>query len=239
LTVDTRTFAAQLIAVGKRYPAISTSDLVQRIRGRERIAPTTIAIHFDDCYRDILVNGAPILKATGYPALAFVSSGFVDTDRAFAHDREKYPFQYPNLRTEDIRAWVRDGLEMGAHTVNHTDLGPCDLEEARFEIIESRVQLETIVNGNGASSGRERTVAFFSFPFGRIQNIRAEVVALIREAGYSALFSAHGGFVGPKTDLFDVPRIGCSGEVRPLDLLLEIEGLAPGQLAAKITKLFS
>ena len=239
LTVDTQTFAAQLIAIGKRYPSISTSDLVQRIRGRERIAPTTIAIHFDDCYRDILVNGAPILKATGYPALAFVSSGFVDTDRAFAHDREKYPFRYPNLRTEDLRAWVTDGFEIGAHTVNHADLGQCDLEEARFETVESRVQLETMVSGNGSSSGHERKVAFFSFPFGRIQNIRSEVVALIREVGYSALFSAHGGFVGPKTDLYDVPRIGCCGDVRPLYLLLEIEGLTPGQLTAKFTKLFS
>ena len=78
---------------------------------------------------------------------------------------------------------MADGFEMGAHTFDHADLGQCELDEARFEIVECRVQLEPVLNGNEASSGRERRIVLFSFPFGRIQNIRPKVVALIREAG--------------------------------------------------------
>jgi peptidoglycan/xylan/chitin deacetylase (PgdA/CDA1 family) len=238
LTVDPHTFAAQLLAMGKRYRSASTSDMVQLLRTRQKIPPTTIAIHFDDCYRDIFLNGAPILKAAGFQACAFVSSGFVDTDRAFAHDREKYPFRYPNLRTEDLRAWAASGFEVGVHTVNHVDLGKCSLPEAHFEVTESGAQLRSILNGNGGAGTHERTeIAYFSFPFGRIHNIRPEVVEMIRQAGYQAVFSAYGGFVGARTDLFDVPRMGCSWEIRPLYLLLEIEGLGPGQLAARLRKM--
>ncbi len=227
LTVDTETFAAQLVALSKRYTPIATAELVRRIRTGERIRSAAVAIHFDDCYQDVVSNGGPILKAAGYSATAFVSSGYVDTERPFPHDRQKYPFRYPNMSTRDMRSWIAEGFEIGAHTVNHVDLGKCTLEDARFEVVDSRAQLEMILSGNGCAPGR---VQYFSFPYGSVTNIRAEVVSIIREAGYGALFSAYGGFIGPKTDLFDIPRNGCSGENRVLYLLLEMEGLAPSQI---------
>jgi hypothetical protein len=42
------------------------------------------------------------------------------------------------------------------------------------------------------------------------------------------MFSAYGGFVEKSADLFDLRRVGMSGEHRPLDLLMEIEGLSLG-----------
>ena len=157
-----------------------------------------------------------------------MSSGVVDTDRAFEHDREKYPFQYENFRRADLENWVRDGFEIGAHTVNHVNLGTCSLEETRFEIVESGAQLERMIG---------QPVKLFSFPFGKIKDIRPEATAFIREAGYSALFSAYGGFVGEDTSLWDIPRIGVSEEHLPLYLLLEIEGLSGPALAARFRKL--
>ena len=241
LTVDLRTFAAQLLAMAKHYSGISTTELVGRIRTHKKIQPTSIAIHFDDCYRDIFQNGAPILNAVGWPATAFISSGFVDTDRSFAHDVEKYAFRFPNLRSEDIRRWVDSGLEIGVHTVNHVDLGTCRVEDLPFEILDSRAQLAAVLNRTAppAKSVEPSEIGFFSFPFGRIDNIRAEAVEVIRKAGYSALFSAHGGFVGARTDLYDVPRMGCSGSHRPLYLLLEIEELSLSQIAQRLRTLLS
>lgn len=239
LTVDTRTFTAQLIAMRERYPSASTMDIVNRVRIRDKITPTTIAIHFDDCYRDIFLNGMPILKALGYTAMSFISSGFLDTDRAFAHDHQNYPFRYENLQTDHVRAWNTAGFEIGAHTVNHANLGTCSLEEARIEVTESRTQLKAVLNNGNGNSGKQSvgtTVDFMSYPFGKPDNIRSEVVRIIREAGYSALFSAYGGFIGSTTDIYDIPRVGVSGETSPLYLLLEIEGLAPRQVASRFKR---
>jgi peptidoglycan/xylan/chitin deacetylase (PgdA/CDA1 family) len=238
LTVDTRTFAAQLIVLRERYPSTSTSDMVNRIRLGEKITPTTIAIHFDDCYRDTVLNGMPILKTLGCTPTSFVSSGFLNTDRPFAHDSANYPFRFPNLRTDDVRAWTGAGFEIGAHAVNHVDLGTCSIEGAKCEVTESRLQLDAVLTANGKSRSQpaEASVRFMSYPFGQPQNIRSEVVTIVRDSGYSALFSAYGGFVGRKSDLFNIPRMGVSGETRPLYLLLEIEGLAPRQVLSALRR---
>jgi len=59
---------------------------------------------------------------------------------------------------------------------------------------------------------------------------------MIHEAGYSALFAAHGGFVDGNADLYDLPRIGVSFRHSPLFLLLELEGLMPNQILAKLKR---
>jgi peptidoglycan/xylan/chitin deacetylase (PgdA/CDA1 family) len=221
LTVDTETFAAQLLAVKARYPQMSTTELVSRIKQRQPIPPTSVVIHFDDCYRDVWSNGAAILKAAGLSATAFISSGFIGTDRRFAHDVNKYPFVYPNLSADEIRDWLEKGFEVGSHTVNHVDLGTCPVDDARYEVTESRSQLEAIGG---------RPVTFFSFPFGRAENISKGAAQAVVDEGYAAMFSAYTGFVGAETKLFDIPRMGANGDFSPLYLLLEIEGLNPGQL---------
>lgn len=225
LTVDTETFAAQLLAISKYYPFSSTEQIVDAVRNRKPLPPTTVAIHFDDCYRDILTNGAPIMKALGVPACAFINSGFIDTTRTFAHDRSKYPFTYEMLRSSEVQEWSHLGFEIGAHTVNHVDLGQYAGDEAKTEIVVCGEALQSLVG---------KPVDLFSFPFGGVKNITAPNRQIIADSGYQALFSAHGGFVGPRTDRYDIPRLGCSYESTALYCLLEIEGLALYQIMARI-----
>ena len=227
LTAGTEAFAAQLLALAERYPVIDTASLVRAIAGKQPFPATSIAIHFDDCYRDVYTNGAPILKALNFPAVFFVSSGFLDTDRAFAHDQERYPFRFENLRSGDLRGWAAEGFAVGAHTVNHVDLGTCTLDRARVEIVESGRELAAVLG---------TPVTLFSFPFGSVRNIRGETAEIVMRSSYEALFAAHGGFVNRSTELSDIPRIGCSGDTRPLYLLLEVEGLAPNQLKKALLK---
>jgi peptidoglycan/xylan/chitin deacetylase (PgdA/CDA1 family) len=222
LTVDTAAFASQLLALSKRYTPMNSAELVRRIRGKLVVPPTSVTIHFDDCYQDIFTNGAPLLSAVGFPATAFINSGFIDTLRVYPHDSQKYPFLLPNLTRSDVRAWVRLGFEVGNHTVNHVDLGVHPIEEAKREIEDCEKYLREITGG---------PIKLFSFPFGDIKNIRQEVVDCIRSSGYLALFAAHGGFITSKTDPYDIPRLGANGDLNPLVMLLEVEGLAPNQFA--------
>ena len=221
LTIDCETFAAHILALRSRYLVVRTEELVNRLRERSPYAGTATVIHFDDCYRDCVVNALPILRAAGVPATHFINTGFINTDRRFNHD-EGYPFLFENLTEENVREWVRAGYEVGAHTVNHVDLGRVPLEVARTEVVDSRRQLEAVA---------KRRVGLFSFPFGNIKNIRPEVISYVRDAGYDALFSAHGGFVRLSTDPFDIPRLGAHFEHKPLYLLLELEGISAGQIA--------
>ena len=224
LTVDPETFAAQLLAISKRYPFSSTADLVDRILTKRPLQPTTVAVHFDDCYRDIFTNGAPIMKVLGIPACAFINTGFVDTDRVFPHDAAKSSFTFEMLRSSDVREWSSLGFEVGAHTTNHVDLGKCPAEVARDEIVQCGHDLAKMIG---------KPVDLFSFPFGRVDNISATTRQIIQTAGYIALFSAHGGHIDSRTKHYDIPREGANYESSPLYCLLQIEGLTLSQIATR------
>lgn len=228
LTVDRETFAAQILAVSRRYPIASTSAIVDAVRSGAALPPTTIGVHFDDYYRDVLTGGAPILRALGAPACAFLNSGFIDAPRTFPHDADQYPFAFPVLRRDDVRGWAAAGFEVGAHTVNHVDLGQCGEDGCRGEIAPCGAALEEITG---------QPVRLFSFPFGGVNNINARSRSEIIDCGYVALFAAHGGFIGPGTDRYDIPRMGVSYRSAPVYCLLEIEGLAPAHLAGAALRL--
>ncbi len=230
LTTDTETFAAQLLALRARYPPTDTASLVSAIAEKRPFPATAVAIHFDDCYRDVCTNGAPILKALNFPATFFVNSGFIDTGRAFLHDQTRYAFRFENVSSGELRAWSADGFEVGAHTVNHVDLGTCTADRALGEIVDSGRDLTQLLG---------QTVKLFSFPFGAIRNIRRETAEMVMRSDYEALFSAHGGFVTLSTSLSDIPRMGANGDTHPLYLLLEVEGLAPNQIKQSIRKRFA
>lgn len=215
LTTSTRRFAEHLVALSRYYHVAPTSEVVECLASGRRIQSTTVAIHFDDCYRDVYSHAAPLLHAAGMPATAFVSSRFVNSSLAFPHD-QKCPHRFENLRDEDLHGWMELGFDIGSHTASHADLGKIDLGQARVEVFESRKHLQQLTGAD---------VRFFSFPYGNLHNMRESVRQLVREAGYGALFSAYGGFICRGTSLFDVPRFGVNSDHMPLYLMMEIEGL--------------
>ena len=125
-TIDCETFAAHILALRSRYLVVRTEELVNRLRERSPYAGTAAVIHFDDSIAIVLSTRCRYC-ALRVPATHFINTGFINTDRRFNHD-EGYPFLFENLTEENVREWVRAGYEVGAHTVNHVDLGRVPLE---------------------------------------------------------------------------------------------------------------
>jgi peptidoglycan/xylan/chitin deacetylase (PgdA/CDA1 family)/folate-dependent phosphoribosylglycinamide formyltransferase PurN len=227
ITTGVTKFAEHITVFKKYFEPISTNVLVSKLRNSQRLPSNGVLLHFDDCYRDVYTNASRILAAASVPACAFISSGFIDSDRSFDHDDKRYSGPFLNLRSTDIQGLLERGMEIGSHTVNHADLGQSSLDEARFEIFESKKQLETLT-GN--------PVIFFSFPFGRTRNSTDLVKKLVMEAGYDALFSADGGFVTRGADVYALQRLGVHGAYRPIDLLVELEGLSLGNIRRSLNR---
>jgi peptidoglycan/xylan/chitin deacetylase (PgdA/CDA1 family) len=184
-------------------------------------------IHFDDCYKGVFTNAAPLLKSVQMPATAFIASGYVGKNLAFPHDAEAYPFTFENLEEDEVLGLKELGFEIGAHTVQHLNLGEVSMSRVQREVLGSRAHLEAITG---------QPVEFFSYPFGGRRDVSEEVREIVRSAGFKALFSAHGGTVGKRTDLFDIPRSGASSEHRPLDLMMEVEDLDLNTLLSRIRR---
>ena len=221
MTAGVQQFAEHMAVIRKYYSVLPTSVLVQKLKSGEKLPGNSLVIHFDDCYRDVYTHASAILAQVEFPACCFVSSGFIGTDKAFPHDLAMCPFQMENLMPNDIIGLIKRGFEIGSHSVTHADLGHCSHQEAFTEVFQSKKDLDSLLG---------KPVRWFSYPFGGRKNIRPEVVELVRQAGYEAMFSAYGGYVTSKSDSFNLHRVGASGQFRPLDILMEIEGLSLGSL---------
>jgi len=217
LTTSLERFAQHITLLKRFYEIIDSSELVRRLQTGEKLSGRAVVVHFDDCYRDVFTAAFPLMQQAGLPATVFVSTGFVGTSRTFEHDRTICPLPLDNFTAGDLCALRKDGWELGSHTVNHANLGTAMEEEARYEIRQSKTDLETIL---------KEPITLFSYPFGGRHHTQPVVRELVQQAGYIAMFSAYGGYVHQGDDLYSIQRIGANGHFRPLDLVMAIEGLS-------------
>jgi len=165
------------------FNVVSLTELFRLTRSPEPFRKRTLAITFDDCYRDNLA-AARVLAEYQLPACFFIPTGYVGTDLQFAWDRSLKKLD--NLTWDEVRAMASLGHEIGSHTVTHPDMARVPEEQARFELVESKKTLEAQLG---------RPVRWFAYPFGDRQHFRPERYALVQEAGYDGCVSAFGGFV--------------------------------------------
>ena len=128
----------------------------------------SVAITFDDGYRDNLTVALPLLEKFHLPMTLFVAAGFVG--------RAGY------LTKEDLREISAHPLiTIGAHGLWHRPFNRLTVSEARFELIESRRLLSEIIG---------KTVDLLAWPYGECNEM---LELLSEECGYRASWSVWQG----------------------------------------------
>ena len=107
------------------------------------------------------------------------------------------------MSSEQIRRLHAEGMDIGAHTVNHPILSRLPPGQAEKEIFESRDLLREITGGK---------ITSFAYPNGQpgIDYDRSHVEMVMR-CGFSVATSSTWGCARQATDLLQVPRIGVWG----------------------------
>lgn len=211
LTVRVDVFDQLMQIIRREYNPISLQTLIEKVKEGEPFEPNTVAITFDDGYKDNFVNAAPILKKYDLPATFFVTSGYIDTLRVFPWD-EDLSVKHPMMTWNEVRALMQMGFEIGGHTVNHIDLGTAPIEEAREEVVGCKEKIEKEVG---------RRIAAFAFPFGGADAIRDEVLEIVRQAGFDCCCSDYGGKVTAGSDPFNLERVSMYPTIT--EILMELD----------------
>ncbi|MCA9131801.1 MAG: polysaccharide deacetylase family protein [Planctomycetales bacterium] len=196
-TLSRRDFSRQLDWLQKHYDIVSLAEAQQRIRGQYCDRPT-ISITFDDGYAENAHFAIPELLRRNLPATYFVATEFVRTGKHFPHDVQAGCLLEPNT-IEDLRDFAEHGIEIGAHTRNHLDLGQ----------VRSPGQLRDEIQGSidDLQAWLGRQVRYFAFPFGLPCNTSQAAVDVLEDAGIAGFCTAYGAWNWPGDRGFHLRRI--------------------------------
>ncbi|MGB0134690.1 polysaccharide deacetylase family protein [Dokdonella sp.] len=79
-------FRAQMEWLRRHYVPIRFRDVIEAWEQGRSLSPKSVIVTFDDGYDDNYRIAFPILQELGVPATFFVSTGHVDSGRAYAYD---------------------------------------------------------------------------------------------------------------------------------------------------------
>jgi peptidoglycan/xylan/chitin deacetylase (PgdA/CDA1 family) len=180
-----------------RFDVISLAELQARMRSGVNRRPA-VSITFDDGYAENCNRALPLLIEEEIPCTYFVTTKHVFEGVPFPHDVANGDQFAPNS-VEQLRHMAAAGIEIGAHTRTHADLGPIDDEDRLYD--------EIVTAGEELASAVDRPVRYFAFPFGLHANLNARAFRIAREAGYAGVCSAYGAYNFPGGDAFHIQRI--------------------------------
>jgi peptidoglycan/xylan/chitin deacetylase (PgdA/CDA1 family) len=195
-TCNFATFACQMQWLKRHCDLVSLEEAQRRIRRGNR--RTAVSVTFDDGYADNCKAAIPLLLAERIPCTYFVTVANVLDGQPFAHDLARGEPLTPNS-LDELRAMTAAGIEIGAHTRTHADLGKLT--------DKARLYDELVTAGEDLQSAVGRPVRYFAFPYGLHANLNPVAFQMAYEAGYDAVCSAYGGYNFPGDDDFHLQRI--------------------------------
>lgn len=190
-------FLAHLRWLQEHCDLVSLAEAQRRIRSGEN-RRLSVSITFDDGYQENCRRLIPLLIREKIPCTYFVTVRHMLDGHPFPHDLADGNQFAPNT-VDEIREMAAGGIEIGAHSVTHMDLGAThDPRRLRYEVVGAKRQLEALLG---------RPVRYYSFPYGLPANLNPVAVEMAREAGYEAICSGYGGYNLPGEDAFHLRRI--------------------------------
>jgi len=212
-TCSRRDFARSIAWIKAHCDVVSLAEAQRRIADGVNRRPA-VAITFDDGYAENMDFALPHLARQNVPCTYFVASKFVLEQQPFPHDRALGAPLRPNT-VEQLRQIVDWGIDVGAHTRTHADLGAIQDEGQLYnEVVGSAEDLADLLG---------RPIRYFAFPYGRWNNLNPRVFELAREAGFAGVCSAYGGYNFPGEDAFHLQRIHGDAELVRLKNWLTVD----------------
>jgi peptidoglycan/xylan/chitin deacetylase (PgdA/CDA1 family) len=99
LNIDVDTFRKQMEVLSETHDVVRLDQALDVLSGRRGARRDLAVVTFDDGYRDVYEHAFPVLREMKLPAVAYVPSAFIGTDRRLAHDR-----LWAALKTMDKRS---------------------------------------------------------------------------------------------------------------------------------------
>lgn len=138
----------------------------------------SVVLTFDDGYANVHEHTLSVLVRHGFSATVFVVPGHVGRENDWARPPRGLGRQ-PMLSWNQMKDLVDHGVEIGAHTISHTDLTSLEPEAIEREIVGSVEEINSQIS---------EPVETFAYPFGSFSD---EVVAIVGRTFRAACTTVH------------------------------------------------
>jgi peptidoglycan/xylan/chitin deacetylase (PgdA/CDA1 family) len=152
-----------------------------------------IIITFDDGYLNNLSLAFPILQKFKFKAVIFalgdmnISNNYWDIQKGEPEDLL--------MNASQLKSLSDAGIEIGAHSLSHRDLTQLSSDEAYHEILQSKLNLEQLLQSK---------VITFAYPYGYYSD---SIKKLAQKAGFEIAVATDRGGLHIEQDLFEVFRV--------------------------------
>ncbi len=157
ISIDTTIFKDQMrFLKDYSFNVISLNEVVMHIRKRLPFAEKSIAITFDDGFKNVFSDAFPVLKEYGFNATVFLTTNYCERLNNWPGQPAFIKAQ-PLLSWMDIKEMSRSGIQFGAHTHNHPSLTKIPIKDAENEILLSKKMIEDKL---------QEEINSFAYPYG-------------------------------------------------------------------------
>ncbi len=175
-TVRTDHFRSHMVYLSENFTVMDLSQLARALITGDSLSENSVAVTFDDGYKECGTVVAEILQRYNIPATFFIVTDILDGRTKIAN--REY------LSWLDVKTMAEAGFSFGSHTASHHSLGELTSTEATRELIGSknRIEAELGISPMG-----------LAYPYGTLRDFSLDIAAAARKAGYGyAVTAVHG-----------------------------------------------
>ncbi|MEZ5897595.1 MAG: polysaccharide deacetylase family protein [Parvularculaceae bacterium] len=185
-------FSEQMKAIADS--GVTVLDLDQFLawrKGELEISQPSVAITFDDAFRDYADAAYPVMARLGFPSCVFAPSAVLGSSENWYGANER---RRPLMDLATVKE-LSDGLaSFGSHTRTHADLTKISGDTLIAEIADSKHELEDRLG---------KPVRHFAPPYGHSNKAARDEIA----RHYASSFGVRLGKADRNAPIFDFPRI--------------------------------
>jgi peptidoglycan/xylan/chitin deacetylase (PgdA/CDA1 family) len=197
-SISPEKFAEHMQYLADKHNVVPLKELIDAIKNNRPMPANSVAITFDDGYRNIAENGHPILRKHGFEYTIFINPPQIGV----------IPQQ---LDWQEVAQLMKEGVTFANHTSYHnhllTDSDSVDWLKntlADIELAES-----------GLIQRINASLKFLAYPYGEYNQMLQQAIV---EKGYIG-FGQQSGAVASHSDFSALPRVPAAGIYSNLDTL--------------------
>lgn len=197
-SISPEKFTEHMQYIASNHTVVSLEVLVDALTKGTELPENSVAITFDDGYKNIAQNAHPILKRHGFEYTIFINPTQIGLT----------PQQ---LDWSEVKQLQQEGVTFANHTSYHNHLltgseQPDWLEKTMQDIQKAESELQEKTG---------KSWKWLAYPYGEF-NLRLQQE--VAKAGYIA-FGQHSGAVAPHSDMTALPRVPAAGIYANLETL--------------------